>query len=92
LQLASKTAINRNSDLILSYLIHIYLSIFTNHPDASRAAQASRVQLVTQAETFHAMGISWAPRSLLHGPPGSGKTQLLKWLEKQVADGLGKVG
>lgn len=46
--------------------------------------RATVVNYFTSAETFHAMGISWAPRSLLHGPPGSGKTQLLKWLEKQV--------
>ena len=38
----------------------------------------------TKADIFHTMGVSWPPRSLLHGPPGSGKTQLLKWLEIQA--------
>ena len=42
----------------------------------------------TEADIFHTMGVSWPPRSLLHGPPGSGKTQLLKWLEIQAPPGI----
>ena len=34
-------------------------------------------------ETYRAMGLRWPPRCLLLGPPGSGKTQVLRWLANE---------
>ena len=42
------------------------------------------VQYFRSLEVFHGMGIAWPPRTLLHGPPGSGKSHLLRWLSSQV--------
>ena len=57
-------------------------------PQISHSSRMSTPQpprtSATEADIFHTMGVSWPPRSLLHGPPGSGKTQLLKWLEIQA--------
>lgn len=80
------------------YTIHIWMIYFVciyththanmTQPQISHSSRMSTPQpprtSATEADIFHTMGVSWPPRSLLHGPPGSGKTQLLKWLEIQA--------
>lgn len=75
-------------------LVCIYMQTHANmtQPQISHSSRMSTPQpprtSATEADIFHTMGVSWPPRSLLHGPPGSGKTQLLKWLEIQAPPGI----
>ena len=52
--------------------------------DILHELEATVVQYFRNLELFHGMGIAWPPRTLLHGPPGSGKSHLLRWLASQV--------
>ena len=56
--------------------------------DLQHELDTTVVQYFRSLETFRGMGIAWPPRTLLHGPPGSGKTHLLRWLASQM-EGLG---
>ncbi|CAJ1367567.1 unnamed protein product, partial [Effrenium voratum] len=48
--------------------------------EMKRELAATVLQYFTSAEMFHRLGLAWPPRTLVHGPPGCGKTQLLRWL------------
>ena len=52
--------------------------------DVLHELETTVVQYFRSLEVFHGMGIAWPPRTLLHGPPGSGKSHLLRWLSSQV--------
>ena len=61
------------------------LSFFISHRFESRRELISRsvVGYFEDVEAYQAMGLRWPPRCLLTGPPGSGKTQLLRWLANE---------
>ena len=52
--------------------------------DVLRELDTTVVEYFRSLETFQRMGIVWPPRTLLHGPPGSGKTHLLQWVASKV--------